>query len=140
MIEITPDLSIDEGDLELHFIPASGPGGQNVNKVASRVQLRFSTHTPSLPEEVRIRLRNIARNRINADGELIIDAGRFRSQEQNRQDAIDRLVALIHQATIKPKARKKTKPSLAVRQRRLEAKRLRSSIKKLRRPVYAEGE
>ncbi|NIS80431.1 MAG: aminoacyl-tRNA hydrolase [Anaerolineales bacterium] len=134
MIDVTPALSLDESELQFEFVRAAGPGGQKVNKVATAVQLRFDVHgSPSLPEDVRARLIGIARNRINESGVLIINARRFRTQSRNRQDAIDRLVELIRQATEKPKPRKKTKPTLASKQRRLQAKRRRSEIKRLRR-------
>lgn len=134
MIEITPLLFLDEGELQLDFIRASGPGGQNVNKVSTAVQLRFNVKTSaSLPEEVRSRLVYLAGKRITEDGVLIIEARRFRTQEQNRQDALDRLAALIQRAATRPKVRRPTRPSLAAKQRRLESKRRRAEIKKLRR-------
>lgn len=134
MIEITSEIILDESEVRLDFIRASGPGGQNVNKVASAVQLRFDAiHSVSLPAEVRSRLSHVARKQINSDGILIIEAKRYRSQEQNRQDALARLAILIRRAAEKPKARKKTKPTPASKLRRLEAKRRRSEIKKLRR-------
>jgi ribosome-associated protein len=134
MVEINNQISIDESELKLAFIRASGPGGQNVNKVSSAVQLRFDVATsPSLPEEVRQRLLHIAANRINKDGILILEASQFRTQEQNRQDAIARLVALVRRAAHKPKARKKTRPTAASIERRLQRKRRRSQTKRLRR-------
>jgi len=135
MIEITANISINESDLKIEFVQASGPGGQNVNKVASQVQLRFDTNFPSLPDEVRSRLRKIAKNRITEKGEILISAKRYRSQERNRQDAIDRLVELIRKATIPPKKRKPTRPTKASKEKRLESKRRRSEIKKLRRNI-----
>ena len=134
MLSVTPDLSIDESELEESFVRASGPGGQNVNKVATAVQLRFDVQrSPSLPEAVRERLMRLAANRLSSEGILLIEARRFRSQEQNRQDARHRLTALIRQATEAPKPRRATRPSQAARQRRMEGKRQRGQIKKLRR-------
>jgi ribosome-associated protein len=134
MIEISPALSIDENDIQYDFIRSSGPGGQNVNKVSSGVQLRFDVNaSTTLPEEVKLRLYSIARNRITEEGILIIEAKRFRTQEQNRQDATNRLVALIFQATEKPKQRRRTRPSLASQVERIEEKKRRSAIKQSRR-------
>jgi ribosome-associated protein len=135
MIEITENISIDESEFRVEFVQASGPGGQNVNKVASQVQLRFNINTPSLPEDVRLRLQRIAKNRLTENGELLISAKRYRSQEQNRQDAINKLVELIQKAAIPPKKRKPTRPTKASKEKRLEAKRHRSEIKKLRQNV-----
>jgi ribosome-associated protein len=124
---------IDPRELAFEFIRASGPGGQNVNKVATAVQLRFDIlHSPSLADEAKIRLIQIAGQRVNATGILIIEAKRFRSQEQNRQDAADRFNELIKQAASKPKPRKKTKPSQASKEKRLEVKRQRANVKQLR--------
>lgn len=135
MIEVTDTLSINDDEIQVDFVQASGPGGQNVNKVASKAQLRFDTNSPSLPEEVRARLRVIARNRIAENGILLIDAKRYRTQEQNRADAIARLVELIRQATQKPKTRRKTKPSKASIEDRLQSKRRRSAVKQMRRNI-----
>ncbi|MBN2547688.1 MAG: aminoacyl-tRNA hydrolase [Anaerolineales bacterium] len=132
MIEVTDQLSIDDSAIHLDYVQASGPGGQNVNKVASAVQLRFDALTPDLPEDVRLRLMKLAARRINEQGVLIIQASRYRTQEKNRQDAIDRLVSLLQRAAQKPKVRRKTRPTLESQKRRLEAKRQRSQIKRSR--------
>jgi ribosome-associated protein len=133
MIQITPEIAIDENELKEEFIRSSGPGGQNVNKVSSAVQLRFDIHSPSLPEEVRQRLIKLAKSRITEEGVLIIDARRFRSQPANRQAAIKRLSDLIREAAQEPQVRHKTRPTLASKQRRLETKHIRSKTKNLRR-------
>jgi ribosome-associated protein len=133
MIRITSQLAIGENEIELQFIRASGPGGQNVNKVSTAVQLRFDVaHSPSLPEDVRARLMKLAGNRLTNEGELLIEAKRHRTQERNRQDAIARLVELIRHATERPKPRIATKPTKASKKRRLETKRQRSETKQTR--------
>ncbi len=134
MIRITRNVSLDESELEERFIRSPGPGGQNVNKVASAVQLRLDVEgSRSLPDRVKERLRAIAGQRMTEDGVLVIEARRHRSQHRNREDALDRLVGLIRRAATPPKKRKATRPTRAARERRLEAKRRRSEKKKRRR-------
>jgi ribosome-associated protein len=136
MIRVTKSISLDESEVTIKHILASGPGGQNVNKVATAAQLRFDIRrSPSLPDDVKERLIKLAGRRATSAGILIITAKRYRTQERNRQDAIDRLVNLIGRAIEKPKPRKKTKPSLAQKQQRLEDKRRRARKKQLRQTV-----
>jgi ribosome-associated protein len=135
-IHVTPAISLDESELEITFVRSSGPGGQNVNKVATAAQLRFNAvHSRSLPADVRARLLARTRSRLTREGDLIITARRFRTQERNRADAIERLVELIRAAAVPPKPRRKTKTTRAAKARRVDAKRRRSATKKLRGTV-----
>lgn len=141
MLHVTENINIREQEIEEHFVKASGPGGQNINKVSTAVQLRFPAMTsPSLPEAVRQRLQKLAGRRMTADGVLVIEARRYRTQERNRQDARERLVALIRQAMLKRKPRIPTRPSLAARKRRLEAKIRRGKHKRLRAKIPPHNE
>ena len=133
MIHITDAIAIDEREIEERFVRASGPGGQNVNKVASAVELRFDVGASSLPSDVKERLRTLAGNRMNADGVLVIDSREHRTQARNREAARQRLVDLITQAAKRPRRRKATKPRPAAREKRLEGKKLRGKVKELRR-------
>ncbi len=135
MIRINNNITIDEREIREVFVRASGPGGQHVNKASTAVQLRFDVfQSASLTDDVRDRLIRLAGKRINDEGVLVIDARRFRSQERNRQDAMDRLAQLVRRAVEPPVPRRKTRPTRASRRRRLEDKRRHSAIKRMRQP------
>ena len=138
MIRVTAYISIDEREIEESFVRSSGPGGQNVNKLATAVQLRFDVRgSPSLPGDVRARLERLAGARLTNDGVLVISAQRHRTQLRNRQDALDRLIDLIRQAAIRPRPRRPTKPTAGSRERRIEGKKRRGGIKERRsRPSF----
>jgi ribosome-associated protein len=135
-VRITDQLQIPASELRWEFAQSSGPGGQNVNKVATAVRLRFDAiRSPSLPEDVRQRLLHLAGRRARASGEILIEARRFRTQAHNRQDAMDRFLRLLRSAARPPKVRRRTRPTAPSRERRLAAKRRRGSVKGLRRPI-----
>jgi ribosome-associated protein len=138
MIRVTSHISIDDREIEESFVRASGPGGQNVNKLATAVQLRFDVRlSPSLPADVRDRLERLAGARLTRDGVLVITAQSHRTQGRNRQDALDRLIDLIRRAAIAPRLRRPTKPTKASRERRVEAKKHRAGLKLRRtRPAF----
>ena len=133
---VTPQISIDEDEMEEAFVRSPGPGGQNVNKVATAVQLRFdAAHSPSLPEDVRARLLTQAAGQITGEGVLVIDARRYRTQSRNREDALERLVDIVRRAATPPKPRRPTRTPKAAKQRRLDSKRRLSERKRLRREL-----
>jgi ribosome-associated protein len=140
LLPVTPRIAIDDREIVESFIHGAGPGGQNVNKVATAVQLRFDVrHSPSLPEAVRARLERLAGRRLTLDGVLVIEARRHRTQERNREDAVERLFELIRRAAQPPVPRRPTRPTLASKERRLEAKGQRSAVKRERRaPVRSD--
>ena len=138
MIEITPRIAIDESELVFDFVRASGPGGQNVNKVETAAQLRFdAAQSPSLPDYVKAKLKTLAGRRMTKDGIIVISAQRFRTQEANRRDAIDRLVEMIRAAAHRDKPRRATRPTLASKKRRLDSKAKHGALKRDRQ---AQGE
>lgn len=134
MLRVTGHIEIDEREIEEQFVRASGPGGQNVNKLSTAVQLRFDVrHSPSLPDDVRTRLERLAGSRLTREGVLVIIAQRHRTQARNRQDALDRLLDLIRRAAVAPIKRRPTRPTKASRERRIESKKRRAGVKRLRR-------
>jgi ribosome-associated protein len=138
-MEITPSLTIPENELTFSFIRSSGPGGQNVNKVATAAQLRFDVrNSPSLTADIKERLAGLAGTRMTQDGTLVIEAKRYRTQEQNRADALMRLAVLVEKATHRPRVRHATRPSLTARIKRVETKKKRGAVKKLRQPSREE--
>ena len=141
LIAITDRIALDEAEIAVTFIRASGPGGQNVNKVSSAAQLRFDVRrSPSLPEAVRGRLERIAGSRLTKDGEIVLTADRFRTQEANRRDAIDRLVRMIQQAAVERTVRRPTRPTLGSKQRRLSGKAKRGGLKRDRQKPGGDGD
>jgi ribosome-associated protein len=141
VILVTSSLTLDENEFQFVFSRSSGPGGQNVNKVATAVQLRFDVvRSPSLPDDVKDRLIRLAGSRMTQEGVLVINARRYRSQEKNREDAVERLLELVRAAAQRPKRRIKTKPTQSSRERRLREKRHRSKVKSRRRPATDDGD
>lgn len=141
MIEIREGIGIDESEIQMEFVRSSGPGGQNVNKVATAVQLRFDVRsTTALSDEVKARLERLAGSRMTGDGMLVIEGHRYRTQEQNRADALERFMELIRRALEEPHPRKRTRPTLASQVERVETKKRRGAIKRMRRAVPSDLE
>ena len=137
MIRITDAIAIDESELEESFVRASGPGGQNVNKLSTAVQLRFDMRrSPNLPNDVRERAERLAGRRLTKDGVIVLIAQRHRTQERNRADALERLVALLQEAAVRPTPRRATRPTRASRERRIDTKKRRADVKRLRKPEF----
>ncbi len=132
MLRISRDLTIDENDIDISFVRASGPGGQNVNKLSTAAQLRFDTRRVTLAPDVAARLNRLAGQRMTKDGVIVMHGQRFRTQERNRADVIDRLVELLREASVRPTPRRATRPTLGSKQRRLEGKKRRSDVKSKR--------
>ena len=141
MIKIAPGVSLDDSELRFDFVRSSGPGGQNVNKLSTTAQLRFDViGSPNLNKALKERLVKLAGRRMTSEGVLIIQAGSYRSQEKNREDALRRLSQLIRKASHVPRQRKKTKPTLASKAKRLETKKRRSKVKQMRKPVLSSDD